>query len=88
MNTMPGSSVGNSRIATGTIAIAGMGRASSVSGPNTSANSARAAEQDAGDHADHRGEGEAGEDADQRLPEVQPVVLGAEPVCRTPRRSR
>ena len=33
MNTMPASSVGNSRIATGTIAIAGIGRASSVSGP-------------------------------------------------------
>lgn len=38
MNTMPASSVGNSRMATGTMAIAGMGRASSTSGPNTSAN--------------------------------------------------
>lgn len=38
MNTMPDSSVGNSRIATGTIAIAGMGLASSVSGPKVLAN--------------------------------------------------
>ncbi len=38
MNTMPASSVGNSRIATGTIAIAGIGLASSVSGPRMSEN--------------------------------------------------
>ncbi len=40
MSTIPASSVGNSRIATGTIAIAGMGLANSVSGPNTSENTA------------------------------------------------
>ena len=40
MNTIPASSVGNSRIATGTIAMAGIGRANSVSGPNTSENAA------------------------------------------------
>ena len=38
-------------------------------------------QQDAGDHTRHGGEREAGEDADQRLPEVQPVVRGAEPVA-------
>ncbi len=80
MNTIPASSVGNSRIATGTIAMAGMGRASSVSGPKTFGERPRAAEQDAGDDARDRGEREPGEDADQRLAEVQPVVLGAEPM--------
>ncbi|SHV54242.1 Uncharacterised protein [Mycobacteroides abscessus subsp. abscessus] len=39
MKTIPASSLGNNRMATGTIAIAGMGRASSVNGPKMLANS-------------------------------------------------
>jgi hypothetical protein len=53
MNTIPASSLGNSRMATGTIAMAGIGE---LAGP---------AEHDAGDHTRDRGEREPGEDPDQ-----------------------
>src|SRR3981081_978490 len=94
MNAIPASSVGNSRIATGTIAIAGMGLANSVNGPNTSENTAdRPSTMPLTTPTTAaspkpvmirtrppRGQPQAVQDPEQRLAKSWPVVLGAKAI--------